>query len=59
MNPTSQQDLLAPVYQEQYRDMTRFGVDRVSSFLSVIHCVRTLEFCLERETAENHKTNIH
>lgn len=43
----------------QVYDTFCFGVDRVSSFLSVIHCVRTLEFYLERETAENHKTNIH
>lgn len=39
--------------------MTFFGVDRISSFLSVMHCVSTLDFCLERETGENHKTNTH
>lgn len=43
----------------QVYDIFWFGVDSISSFLSVMHCVSTLEFCLERETAENHKTNIH
>lgn len=43
----------------QVYDIFWFGVDRISSFLSVMHCVSALEFCLERETAENHKTNIH
>lgn len=53
--------LLSRIYQLQYStrvkqvyDIFWFGVDRVSSFLSVMQRVSTLESCLQRETAENH-----
>lgn len=40
-------------------DIFRFCVDRVSSFLSLMQCVSTLKSFLERETPENHRTNMH
>lgn len=43
-----------PVY-----DIFWFGVYRVSFFQSVMQCLSTLESCLGRKSAENHRTNIY